>query len=284
MVADSYLAVYRISADFKTAEQIVDPNEEVNGKLPKSVNCLSVGKDGAIYYSIADPYFQLHESFFGLLKAPSERLLRVDPVTKKSEVLLDHLQLANGVEVSPKGDYVLVSELGAGRVLKYHLQGSRKDEVELFVQLPGLPDNITPNGRGGYFICLLPAPEGEYNPIVDFFYQQPLFNKIVTRLIYGLKWIPRMINQHLYPHDLLDRFDYHFGNLESLMTKPQPDQQKMARGFVVEVDSEGTVLQTLQSTSLDVAFISEALLNDGYLYLGSYLNDHVSRLPYEAIK
>ena len=279
VVADAYFAVYRISADFKTAEQIVDPEEEVNGKLPVFVNCVTVGKDDTIYYSIADTYFKIHESLFGLLHAPKERLMRVDPKTKKSEVLLDNLMMANGVQISPKGDYVLVSELGAGRILKYHLEGSKKDEVELFLQVPGLPDNITPNDQGGYFIGVAPVPEGEFHPFIDFFYKQPLFNKVLTRFFFGIKFIVEQINQHIYSHEILDKFDYHFTNAESL-GEPPADSRLMMRGFVIEIDSDGRVIRTHQSTNPDVAYISEGLLHEGYLYLGSYMNDHVARVPY----
>jgi len=39
--------------------------------------------------------------------------------------------------------------------LRYFLKGPRKGESEVFVDgLPGLPDNIRPTGRGGYYIGL----------------------------------------------------------------------------------------------------------------------------------
>ena len=41
------------------------------------------------------------------------------PETGKMEVLMDGLHFASGVQISPEGDYVLVVELGASRVMKY---------------------------------------------------------------------------------------------------------------------------------------------------------------------
>lgn len=38
---------------------------------------------------------------------------------------------------------------------RYFLKGYRKGQSEIFVDnLPGLPDNIRSNGKGGYFIVL----------------------------------------------------------------------------------------------------------------------------------
>jgi len=46
------------------------------------------------------------------------RLIRTDPKTKKSEVLLNGLHFANGVQLSKDEEFVIVSESVRSRVMK----------------------------------------------------------------------------------------------------------------------------------------------------------------------
>ena len=46
------------------------------------------------------------------------RLLRYNPVTNATEVLVEKLAFANGVQLSPYEDFVLVAETFRARVLK----------------------------------------------------------------------------------------------------------------------------------------------------------------------
>ena len=61
-----------------------------------------------VYFSDASSKFQQNEYALDLLEGrPWGRLLVFDPVTGKTEVLLDGLYFANGVALSAKEDFVL---------------------------------------------------------------------------------------------------------------------------------------------------------------------------------
>jgi len=47
------------------------------------------------------------------------RLLRYDPLRNSTEVLLDSLHFANGVQLSRYGDFVLVVEASRARIIKF---------------------------------------------------------------------------------------------------------------------------------------------------------------------
>jgi len=47
------------------------------------------------------------------------RLLRYDPLHNSTEVLLDNLRFANGVQLSQYDDFVLVTETAMARVIKF---------------------------------------------------------------------------------------------------------------------------------------------------------------------
>lgn len=78
------------------------------------------------------------------------RLIRYDPRTRVSDVLLDKVYFANGVAVSTEGDFVLVAETFNLRILRYWLKGPRADTRELFALLPSVPDGLSraPDGSG----------------------------------------------------------------------------------------------------------------------------------------
>lgn len=47
---------------------------------------------------------------------------------------------------------------------RYYLKGEKKGESDTFVDgLPGYPDNIRSNGRGGFFVVLFQAWNDEVN-------------------------------------------------------------------------------------------------------------------------
>ncbi|MCW9011803.1 SMP-30/gluconolactonase/LRE family protein, partial [Marinobacter sp.] len=104
--------------------------------------------DGRIYFTDASSRFQQPDYVLDLLEMrPHGRLLRYNPKTRKTEVLLGNLHFANGVAVSPQGDYVLVNETWKYRILRYWISGPKAGRAEVFADnLPGFPDNLAVDG------------------------------------------------------------------------------------------------------------------------------------------
>lgn len=67
--------------------------------------------DGSVYFSDASTKFEYDKLVLDLLEAkPYGRLLKYDPITRKTTVLLDGLWFANGVALSPREDYIVICE------------------------------------------------------------------------------------------------------------------------------------------------------------------------------
>lgn len=67
--------------------------------------------DGSVYFSDASTKFGLDEWVLDVLEAkPHGRLLKYDPSTNKTLLLLADLAFANGVALSPTQDYLLICE------------------------------------------------------------------------------------------------------------------------------------------------------------------------------
>lgn len=88
----------------------------IGGKLIKFADDLDIGQDGSIYFSDASTNADASLMILELLGQPSGRLIKFNPNTKTSSILVDHLHFANGVQLSKNEDFVMVAELMRSRV------------------------------------------------------------------------------------------------------------------------------------------------------------------------
>jgi sugar lactone lactonase YvrE len=106
-------------------------------------------------------------------------LLRYDPATKTTTVLLSDLYFANGVALSQHEDFVLVNETYRFRITRYWLKGERAGKSEVFVDnLPGYPDNITSNRRGTFWLALVTVR----NDTGDWLSPRPFLKNVLAKL------------------------------------------------------------------------------------------------------
>jgi len=81
-------------------------------------NDLDIDKDGMIYWTDSSTVVHLEDAVIEIMGEPTGRLLRYDPSTNESTVLLSGLHFANGVQLSKNEEFVLVAETARCRVLK----------------------------------------------------------------------------------------------------------------------------------------------------------------------
>lgn len=207
--------------------------------LPDDVD---VAPDGMVYFTDASTRFGFEAVREDILEHGGHgRLLSYDPRTGRTELLLSGLQFANGVAVAGDGSYLVVSETGAYRLVRYWLAGSRRGSAEPFVEnLPGLPDNVTWSAARKAFWVALYAPRV---PALDVLAPYPSLRKIVLRL--------------------------------PLALQPQPAPHAM----VLAVDERGQVVENLQDASDDAyAPVTSAREHGGALWLGSLERNSVGRI------
>jgi len=213
---------------------------EANGVPFLFTDDVDVATDGRIYFSDASSVWGINEYLFDLLEArPYGRLLRYDPKTKQTEVLLRDLYFANGIAMSENEDFVLVTETYRYRITRYWITGPKSGTSDVFIDnLPGFPDGVSSNGQGTFWLALFTVR----NPMVDWLHPKPWLKSTLSTL-------PKF----LWP-------------------KPEP------YGFVLSLDEHGHIIQSLQDPSGEVAKeVTSAEEYDGYLYLGSLHGDRVWR-------
>lgn len=205
---------------------------------------LDIAADGSVYFTEASTKYPRRRFRDDILENGAfGRLLRYVPSTKKVEVLLDKLYFANGVQLTPDEDAVLVVETSRYRIQRYHLKGPKAGTAEIFAEnLPGMPDNLRRSGDGGYWLAL----GAERNPTIDALHAHPLLKRIVHKLV---------------PLEFFQRY---------FVPKI---------GLVVKLDAEGKIVESLwDPTGNSVADVSEAREHEGRLYIGSLDADRVGVL------
>ncbi|MDT4792428.1 Strictosidine synthase [compost metagenome] len=237
IVGDAYKGLLRIDPQGNISVLA----SEADGVPFRFTDDLDIAQDGRIYFTDASSRFQQPDYLLDLLEArPHGRLMRFDPLSGKTEVLLKDLYFANGVALSANEDFVLVNETYRYRITRYWLTGDKAGSHDVFIDnLPGLPDNLQGDRQGSFWVAL-PSPR---KADADFLHTQPWLKAQIAKL-------PRMF----WP-------------------KPVP------YGLVLQLNEKGEIVHSLHDTSgAHLRMVTSAKPVGDYLYLGSLDNDRIGKL------
>jgi len=204
--------------------------------------------DGSLYFSVASTKFGFHDWFLDVLEAkPHGQLLKHDPSSNETTVLLDGLGFANGVALSREEDYLIFCETWKFRCQKLWLKGKNKGRTEFFIEnLPGGPDNIHLAPDGSFWIALIQF-------VAD-----------------GLEFVHRSKPSK-----------YFLASFPKLTNHANGAYRKAA---VVNVAADGKITRKLDDPEGKVlTFVTTALELEDHLYLGSLNTNFIGKLPLQSI-
>ncbi|KAH9659441.1 protein STRICTOSIDINE SYNTHASE-LIKE 3 [Citrus sinensis] len=171
------------------------------------------------------------------------RVLKYDPTTKQTTVLLRNLQFPNGLSLSKDKSFFVFCEGSVGRLHKYWLIGEKAGNLEAFAILPGYPDNVRTNEKGEFWVAIH-CRRSLYSHLMALY---PKIRHFVLKL-------PISAKTHYLIHI--------GGRLHAMAVKYSP---------------EGKILQVLEdSKGKVVKAISEVEEKDGKLWMGSVLMPFVA--------
>ncbi len=181
-IADADLGLLRVSQD-GTVEKLLS---EIGGRPIVFADDVTISPDNIVYFSDASIYPITDNAKKEVLDSrPYGRLISYNPKTREKKILLKELYFANGVALDPDARFILVSETFAYRISRYWLKGPKRGERDFFIEnLPGLPDNISCNGKDTFWVALV-SPR---NKSLDSLQANPFLRKVIMRL--PQSWIP----------------------------------------------------------------------------------------------
>ncbi|MCG2778076.1 MAG: SMP-30/gluconolactonase/LRE family protein [Desulfobacterales bacterium] len=237
IVADAFRGLLSISPEGKIIELATDA-DGIPIRYADDVDCAA---DGKIYFSDASMKFGAKESggtMEGSLLDINEhgghgRLLVYDPATRQTKTLLSGLNFANGVAVSHDQTYVLISETGSYRIIRYWIAGPNIGKSGPIIEnLPGFPDNISTGFEGRFWVALI-SPR---NKLVDNLSEKPFLRKVIQRM-------PKFIRP-----------------------------KATAYGHIIAIDGNGRVLKDLQDPKTGYPQNTSVTETKEFLYIGSLVS------------
>lgn len=269
LIADAYYGIYSVNVDTGEKECLVSSDEVINGKPFRFPDDIDIDDEGNIYWSDASTIADFSDGLLEFLSDPTGRLVKYNPQTKINTVLMNEIHFANGVQLSPDQDFILLSETPRSRVHRYWLKGPKKGTSDVFVdQLPGNPDNIRPRPNGGYYISLCGTKHaGKVVEAEDKINRSPNIRKIICRIMACIQIFFNTLN-NLIPYSLWEKISYNIFSFDSVMNLTEDNV-----AIVVEVDKDGNIIGSLQGDTGNLLFISEtAHVGDNIFFGTPYMN------------
>lgn len=237
LVCDAQRGLLAVTIADGVVEELVT---EVDGVPLMCTNNAAVADDGTIWFTDSSRKFPLaHYEGDMIEHSGTGRLCRRDP-DGTLQTVIDGLHFANGVALDSQGEFVLVAETGAYRIMRHWLRGPRAGTTDEFATMPGFPDNLSV-GPGGTIWC---AVASSRNKLLDMLLPRaPILRTVVWKL-------PDAV-------------------------QPAPAKQALVFGY----DREGTLTHNLQSHGGDFIVATGAREHDEVLYVGSLESPYILRYP-----
>ncbi|XP_030510115.1 protein STRICTOSIDINE SYNTHASE-LIKE 13 [Cannabis sativa] len=243
-IADAYYGILVVGSEGGVATPLAT---HVHGKPILFANDLDIHTNGSIFFTDTSKRYNRMDHFYILLEGEATgRLLRYDPPTKTTHVVLDGLAFPNGVQISRDHTFLLFTETTNCRLMKYWLEGPKTGHVEPIANLPGFPDNVRINENGQFWVAI----DCCRTPIQEILSHNPWIRSVYFRLPIRMSFLARLMGMKMY-------------TVISLFNE---------MGEVVEVleDRKGVVMK----------LVSEVREVKGKLWIGTVAHNHIATLPY----
>ena len=145
------------------------------------------GSDGVVYIAEGTIYHEPIYWYVDLMeRRQGGRLIRCDPDTFETEVLLSGLSYPYGVAISRDGKWLLISESWKHTLSRFPLDNIQENRRELVIpNLPGYPGRISYSSDGGYWMCIFAMR----TYLVDFVLTEEKYRKKMMQRVDPAYWL-----------------------------------------------------------------------------------------------
>ncbi|XP_066373708.1 protein STRICTOSIDINE SYNTHASE-LIKE 10-like [Miscanthus floridulus] len=164
-IADAYMGLMRVGPDGGEATVLAT---EAGGEPFRFTNGVDIDQvTGDVYFTDSSKTYQRSQHQMVTASGDSTgRIMKYSPRTNQVTVLQSGVTYPNGIAISEDRTHLIVALTGPCKLLRYWIRGPNANTSEIFTDLPGYPDNVRPDGNGGYWVALhrekneLPYPLG----------------------------------------------------------------------------------------------------------------------------
>ncbi|KAM6576597.1 hypothetical protein CsatB_028434 [Cannabis sativa] len=241
-IADAYHGLLKVGPEGGLATPLTT---EAEGVPLGFTNDLDIDEEGNVYFTDSSTKYQ-RRNFLQLVFSgdDSGRVLKYNPETKKTTVLVRNIQFPNGLTLSKDGSFFIFAEGSLGRLSRYWLKGEKAGTTDVFALLSGFPDNVRTNEKGEFWVAI-------HCHRTIYSHLTALYPKVRMFLL-------------KFPISAKMQFMLHIGG--------------WPHGVVAKYSPEGKLLQILEdSQGKVVKAVSEVEEKDGKLWIGSVL------MPFMAV-
>uniref|UniRef100_A0A7E4UXT9 Str_synth domain-containing protein n=1 Tax=Panagrellus redivivus TaxID=6233 RepID=A0A7E4UXT9_PANRE len=250
IVADGILGLITVDTETSKVEVLLPAETIVEGHPVRYVDDLDlVDKDTVIFSDATWICNSVNTSSCIVPALPTGRIYKFHIPSKSVSLLADNLYFANGVQLHPSKDSVLFTETVRARAYRYYLTGPRQGVKEIFHEnLPVHPDNLRASSDGKYiYIAGATARVPEKFDFIQLLFANPTIRWVLHTFV---------------PSTTLDKL-------------ASPAEY----GIALKLDLNGKIVASYHAPKGPVNRISQ-LSDDGKtLYICSYENDFLARIP-----
>ncbi|ODN01478.1 Adipocyte plasma membrane-associated protein [Orchesella cincta] len=278
LVMDYFGGMVQIDVKTGAYENLIPKRRPINNKIGYVPEDVDKAKDGSLYWTDGST---TGDFFTEMLGQPSGRLIKYDPKKRTNEVLLENLHFSNGICLSDDEEYILIVECGTSSIRRYYLRGEKKGKSDVFVSaLPGYPDNIRPNGRGGYYVGLTAPWNDQFSMRIDLLAPRPMLRKLILRSRYLLlsiiKYLKTLVDDNIYLN-LVEEYILTNGPVMNFSKLPKT-------ATIVELSNNGDLIGVMHAKSGNIHSISQLTVGKEYAYLNSPFDSKIWRIKLETLR
>ncbi|KAG2613224.1 protein STRICTOSIDINE SYNTHASE-LIKE 10-like [Panicum virgatum] len=152
-IADAYMGLMRVGPSGGEATVLAT---EAGGAPLRFTNGVDIDQvTGDVYFTDSSKtYTRAQHQMVTTTGDSTGRIMKYDPRTNQVTVLQSGVTYPNGIAISADRTHLVVALTGPCKLMRYWIRGPKANTSELFADLPGYPDNVRPDGKGGYWVAL----------------------------------------------------------------------------------------------------------------------------------
>ncbi|PUZ59779.1 hypothetical protein GQ55_4G070000 [Panicum hallii var. hallii] len=152
-IADAYMGLTRVGPNGGEATVLAT---EAGGAPLRFTNGVDIDQvTGDVYFTdCSTTYTRAQHQMVTTTGDSTGRIMKYDPRTDQVTVLQSGVTYPNGIAISADRTHLIVALTGPRKLMRYWIRGPKANTSEPFADLPGYPDNVRPDGKGGFWVAL----------------------------------------------------------------------------------------------------------------------------------